>query len=69
MKHYYINLNPQSTGEHEIHADKCVYFKLINSKEYLGYFKDARYAQLTARLKGFTIADGCHYCSNEADLM
>lgn len=69
MKHYYINLNPQPTGEYEIHTDECIYFKLINRKEYLGYFKNARCAKLAARIKGFTNADGCHYCCNEADSM
>lgn len=66
MKNYYINLNRQSTGEHEIHTDKCIFFSSIVNKKYLGIFNNAIEAKEYALSIGYTVVDGCFYCCSEA---
>ena len=42
---YYINDNPQSNGDYEVHAESCGYLKLADRKTYLGKFSSP-YRQL-----------------------
>lgn len=61
MKRYYVNIKAGSTGEHEVHTDKCVYFKTMTNCKYLGLFSSCDEAILEAE-KEFEKVDGCYYC-------
>jgi hypothetical protein len=61
MPEYYVNQNPQSTGEHEVHAEGCSYMPI--SKLPLGWFSDCHAAVEKAR-DYYKNVDGCYYCSN-----
>lgn len=61
MKHYYVNDNAQSTGEHEVHANDCPYFSRMHSKTYLGFFSNCREALAEAKKK-YANVDGCATC-------
>lgn len=63
MEHYYVNDNPQPTGEHEVHTNTCSFFDAIQSKTYLGYFSTCQEAVIEAKKK-YTNVDGCYYCCN-----
>jgi len=58
---YYVNDNPQSTGEHEVHEDGCYWLSLANSKTYLGVFAYCSTAVSEAR-KHYSNVDGCKHC-------
>ena len=66
MVNYYLNLNAQSNGDHEIHKVPCYYYYRYKSGfnfELLGAFQSevdaANYAK--RRHPDFKI-DGCSYC-------
>ena len=63
MKKYYVNRNPQSSGEHEVHVENCNYLRIATSKIDLGYHSNCMNAILKAR-QYFSNVDGCYYCSN-----
>lgn len=63
---YYLNLNAQPNGEHEIHKENC-YFYYMYTKGYnfelLGMFNDELEALTYAKLKYPTFKiDSCAYC-------
>jgi hypothetical protein len=66
MKHYYVNDNAQSNGDHEVHADGCTYLQHIISKTYLGFFANAIPAVQQAR-RYYLQSNGCAYCCPEAN--
>ena len=63
-KHYFVNKNAQSTGEHEVHAEGCSYMPEILNREDLGYFENCKDAIKKAR-ECYKDVDGCFYCCNE----
>lgn len=66
MINYYLNLNAQSSGEHEVHKKSCYYYYMYNSGfnfELLGAFSNEIDAVRYARMKHPTFKiDGCAYC-------
>lgn len=64
MKYYYVNKQPQSNGDHEVHAAECSFLPDVQNREYLGYFNNCREAVATAK-RTYPGADGCFYCSRE----
>jgi hypothetical protein len=63
MPKYYLNLTPQSTGEHEVHAEGCKWLKLVSRPEYLGFFSNCHEAVENAKFKHASyIIDGCKHC-------
>jgi hypothetical protein len=66
MKHYYVNDNAQSNGDHEVHANGCTYLPFIISKTYLGFYLSAVPAVQRARQYYFQ-SNGCAYCCPEAN--
>lgn len=66
MKHYYVNNNAQSNGDHEVHTGECHYLLLIVDKTYLGIFFNAVGAAEKAKQYHFQ-SNGCAYCSPEAN--
>ncbi|MGI6049176.1 MAG: hypothetical protein ACOYEG_14410 [Petrimonas sp.] len=61
MKDYFVNNNPQITGEHEVHTEDCYYLKIAQSKTRLGTFYSCHGAMIEAR-KHYYNVDGCKYC-------
>ena len=66
MIKYYLNLNTQINGDHEIHKESCLYYYMYksgNNFELLGNFSNdydaLRYAKSVH--PNFKI-DGCSYC-------
>ena len=67
MTKYIINRNEDNKGHNEIHKDNdCIRLPLIQNQVYLGWFNDAVAAKVYAKSIGWTNADGCYHCSNEA---
>ena len=64
MKHYYVNKQAQTTGEHEVHSETCSYLPSLTNRQYLGYFSDC-YAALKEAKKYYSNVDGCYYCCRE----
>lgn len=70
MVNYYLNLNAQSNGDHEVHKESCYYYYMYKSGynfELLGAFSNELEAVRYARIKYpiFKI-DGCAYCCSTA---
>ena len=68
---YYLNMNPQSNGDHEIHKETCVYYcryRFSSHFKYIGTYSNEFLALNAARaaFPSFKI-DGCHYCSSLID--
>ena len=61
MDSYYVNKNPQTTGEHEVHKEGCKFMPEERNKLYLGYFSNCRDAVKKAK-EIYTDSDGCYYC-------
>ena len=64
MKHYYVNKQAQSNGDHEVHTEDCKYIPEVRNREYLGYFTNCQDAIKKAK-SIFPTADGCFFCSRE----
>ncbi len=64
MASYYVNKNPQPTGEHEVHKSGCSCMPIEIHKKYLGNFTNCHAAVRKAR-EYFTNVDGCKHCSKE----
>ncbi|MDK2980223.1 MAG: hypothetical protein PWQ55_570 [Chloroflexota bacterium] len=59
MDAYYVNINAQSTGEHEVHKEGCDYFPRL--PKFLGNFSNCQDAVKEA-MKYYADVDGCAYC-------
>ena len=64
MNTYYVNKNPQSNGDHEVHKENCTYLPSVENRQYLGVFATCHRAVQEAK-KYFPQSNGCYYCSNE----
>lgn len=62
MNLYYVNINPQANGDHEVHAKHC-YF-IPNDKKFLGFFSNCSDAIKEAK-KTYSQSNGCKTCNNE----
>lgn len=60
---YYVNVNPQPNGDHEVHVSTCERLPSTENRKYLGIFTDCKPAVIEAK-KYYPKADGCYYCSN-----
>ncbi len=61
---YYVNMNAQSNGDHEVHTPGCSFFPESENRKYLGDFNHCRSAIIEAK-KSYPQSNGCYYCSNE----
>ncbi|HPL92920.1 MAG TPA: hypothetical protein PLB38_01395 [bacterium] len=62
---YYVNINPQKTGEHEVHTENCGWRPLAPNAIFLGCFTNCQDAIKAAKAKGFKNVDGCYYCCKQ----
>jgi hypothetical protein len=62
---YYVNKNPQSNGDHEVHNETCRSPRcpLIENREQLGNYYICYSAVAEAKRRGYRTANGCAYCS------
>ena len=61
---FYVNKNPQSNGEHEIHKQGCSHMPLPENRVYLGKFFNSEAAIAKAR-EIYPSINGCYYCTPE----
>ncbi|ATL46457.1 hypothetical protein COR50_04300 [Chitinophaga caeni] len=64
MKNYYVNMNKQSNGEHEVHAEACYKMPLRINRIPLGQFASCKIAVSTAK-KFYSKVNGCKTCCIE----
>ncbi len=64
MPRYYLNRNPQPTGEREVHRDNCSYLPDRENQINLGIHSNCRDAVREAK-RHYSNVDGCYYCSPE----
>lgn len=63
MPAYYVNRNPQPTGEHEVHQHGvCPLPPRPENRDELGPHPNCWSALVAARAKGYNPVDGCAYC-------
>ncbi len=61
MDNYLVNMNPQPTGEHEVHKDDCSHLPAIYNRKDLGKFSTCQEAVIEAE-KTYDNVDGCKHC-------
>ncbi len=64
MKDYYVNKNPQSNGDHEVHHEDCNYLPSVENRRYLGLFSNCSGAVQESK-KTYPRSNGCYFCSRE----
>ena len=62
MPHYYVNKNPQPTGEHEVHRAGCDWMPKPENRIFLGDYATCGPAKKAA-LVYYDNVDGCAHCS------
>lgn len=62
MPSYYVNRQPQSTGEHEVHEHNCPHGAAATNRADLGFHTSCHTAVTAAGLAGFKNVDGCGHC-------
>lgn len=65
MARYYLNLNAQPNGDHEVHRQGCRFMPRENNRIDLGVHRSCREAVARAR-QIYKQSDGCAYCCPEA---
>jgi hypothetical protein len=63
MPRYYVNMNAQPTGEHEVHVWGCTVGPNAYNQRELGTFLSCTSAVEEAKRLGYRTADGCKVCS------
>ncbi len=62
MARYYVNMNPQDNGDHEVHKSGCYWLGLVKNKKFLGIYTSCTPAVKEAK-KTYPTANGCYHCS------
>lgn len=61
---YFVNMNAQDNGDHEVHKAGCIYMPSTANRLYLGVFTSCREAVREAK-KTYPQSNGCVRCSEE----
>lgn len=64
MKYYYVNMNEQFNGDHEVHTSDFRCLPKPENRISLGYFSNCRGAVTEAK-KYYRQCNGCYYSSRE----
>jgi len=64
MPEYFVNKQPQSNGDHEVHKSGCSFLPDKENRIPLGNFFNCSDAVQEAK-KHYTQVNGCYYCSSE----
>jgi len=62
MAMYYVNMEAQDNGDHEVHTSTCSRLPDPENRKYLGSFTKCEDALKEAR-RHYTQVDGCYHCS------
>jgi len=62
MDLYYVNINPQENGDHEVHTSLCECLPNFINRKYLGVFRNCKSAVDQAK-KTYAQSNGCISCS------
>lgn len=63
MAKYYVNMNAQENGDHEVHEFGCSWMPDPENRKYLGEFVTCHGAVREAK-KYYPQSNGCYHCSN-----
>lgn len=66
MPQYYVNMNPQTNGDHEVHKEGCSFLPDIQNRKVLGSFTNCADAVKKAK-ETYPKSNGCYYCSRECN--
>lgn len=66
MNYFYLNRNADQNGNNEVHTDSCSWLPAPENRYPLGYFINGIEAVNYAKSIGWSNADGCFFCANEA---
>lgn len=67
-KNYRLNLNQQSNGDYEVHADGCRYYPTQNY-DYLGIYDNCQDAVKEAKRKHpYKKINGCIHCATSCHI-
>lgn len=61
---YYVNTNPQTNGDHEVHASACENVPNFLNRKFLGHFATCKEAVKEA-MKTYRQSNCCKTCSDE----
>ena len=61
MELYYVNMNAQSNGDHEVHKDGCSFMPDVDNRKYLGAYSGCSSAVKESK-KTYPQSNGCYYC-------
>jgi hypothetical protein len=62
MARYYVNMNAQTNGDHEVHVSGCSFMPEDKNRIYLGEFNTCAPAVRKAK-ESYAQSNGCYYCS------
>ncbi len=62
MPIYYVNMNAQTNGDHEVHTATCVFVPAPDNRIYLGDLTNCHPAVAAAK-KHYAQSNGCAFCS------
>ncbi len=62
MSRYYVNMNAQENGDHEVHTTGCSFMPKPENRIYLGDFASCAPAVAAAK-KHYSQSNGCFYCA------
>lgn len=62
MARYYVNMNAQSNGDHEVHTGTCSFLPNPENRLYLGEFESCAPAVREAKRR-YAQSNGCYYCA------
>lgn len=65
MDHYYVNNEPRSGQEHEVHKEGCSHMPEIQNRSYLGFFDSCKEAVTKSKNHLYDNSDGCYFCCRE----
>jgi hypothetical protein len=63
MSRYYVNMNAQANGDHEVHTTGCSHMPETENRIYLGDFSSCSPAVKEAK-RHYAQSNGCYYCCN-----
>lgn len=63
MQTYYMNMNAQLTGDHEVHVETCYWLPAAHNRKSLGRHYSCHSAVTLAKVYD-QLADGCKHCSS-----
>lgn len=64
--YYYLNTNADSNGNNEVHKESCEWMPAPKNRCFIGFFNNGIEAVNYAKSIGWSNADGCFFCANEA---